>query len=42
MLSKFSVKKPFTVFVAAVIAVVFGCVAVYEMTPDLLPEISTP
>ena len=42
MIPRFSVKKPFTVFVAAVIAVVFGCVAVYEMTPDLLPDISTP
>ena len=39
---KFSVKKPFTVFVAAVIVAVFGCVSVYKMTPDLFPEISTP
>ena len=42
MLSKFSVKKPFTVFVAAVIVAVFGCVSVYKMTPDLFPEINTP
>ena len=39
---KFSVKKPFTVFVAAIIVAVFGFVAVYKMTPDLFPEIDTP
>ena len=42
MLSKFSVKKPFTVFVAAIIVCVFGGVALYKMTPNLFPEISTP
>ncbi len=42
MLSRFSVKKPFTVFAAVVIVIVFGAVAAYKMTPDLFPEINTP
>ncbi|MDD6311249.1 MAG: efflux RND transporter permease subunit [Firmicutes bacterium] len=42
MLSKFSVKKPFTVFVCAIIVLVFGGVSMVKMTPDLFPEITTP
>ena len=42
MLTKISVKKPFTVFVAVVIVLVFGLVGLYRMTPDLLPNISAP
>ena len=42
MISKYSVRKPFTVFVAAIIVCVFGGVALYKMTPNLFPEISTP
>ena len=42
MLTKISVKKPFTVFVAVVIVLVFGLVGLYKMTPDLFPNISAP
>ncbi|MDO4485770.1 MAG: efflux RND transporter permease subunit [Bacillota bacterium] len=42
MLSKFSVKKPFTVFVAVVIIIVFGVISFMKMTPDLFPKINTP
>ena len=42
MLSKFSVKKPFTVFVAVVIVLVFGVISFMKMTPDLFPKINTP
>ncbi|MDO4177340.1 MAG: efflux RND transporter permease subunit, partial [Bacillota bacterium] len=42
MLTKYSIKKPFTIFVAVVVVAVFGFVAVYKMTPDLLPSIDTP
>ena len=42
MLSKFSVKKPFTVFIAVVIVIVFGVISYTKMTPDLFPNINTP
>ncbi len=42
MLTKYSVKRPFTVIVGVIIAIVFGVVALYSMTPDLLPNISAP
>ncbi len=42
MLSKFSVKKPYTVLVAVVLAVVLGVVSFTKMTTDLLPNISLP
>lgn len=42
MFPKFSVKKPFTVFVAVVIVAVLGGMSLYKMTPDLFPEMSTP
>lgn len=42
MLSKFSVKKPFTVLVAVIIIIVFGVISFMKMTPDLFPNINTP
>ena len=42
MLSKFSVKKPFTVLVAVVVIIVFGAVSFTKMTPDLFPSINMP
>jgi HAE1 family hydrophobic/amphiphilic exporter-1 len=42
MISKFSVKKPFTVLVAVILVLVLGAVSVTKMTPDLLPEMSFP
>lgn len=42
MLSKFSVKKPFTVLVAVIIIIVFGVISFVKMTPDLFPNINTP
>ncbi|MEG0924324.1 MAG: efflux RND transporter permease subunit [Anaerovoracaceae bacterium] len=39
---KFSVKKPLTVFVAAVIIIVLGVVSFTKMTPDLLPNMDMP
>lgn len=41
-MSKFSVKKPFTVFVAVVICLILGGVSFTKMTTDLLPEFSLP
>lgn len=42
MLSKFSVKRPYTVFVAVVLVIVLGVVAFMNMTPNLLPNIDLP
>ena len=42
MLSKFSVRKPFTVLVAVVIVIIFGVISFTKMTPDLFPNINTP
>lgn len=42
MLSKFSVKKPVTIFVAVVLVIVLGVVSFYKMTPDLLPNMDLP
>ena len=39
---KFSVKKPFTVFVAVIAILVLGVVAYTRMTPDLLPNMDFP
>ncbi|MBQ8835188.1 MAG: efflux RND transporter permease subunit [Oscillospiraceae bacterium] len=39
---KFSVKKPFTVFVAVIAILVLGVVAYFKMTPDLLPNMDFP
>ena len=41
-MSKFSVKKPFTVFVAVIAILVLGVVAYFKMTPDLLPNMDFP
>lgn len=41
-MSKFSVKKPFTVLVMVVIILVLGVVSVMRMQMDLLPEINLP
>ena len=42
MLTKYSVKRPFTIFVGVIIAIVFGAVALYSMTPDLMPSLNAP
>lgn len=42
MLGKFSVKKPYTVLVAVILAVVLGVVSFTRMSTDLLPSISLP
>ncbi|MGX8774789.1 MAG: efflux RND transporter permease subunit, partial [Bacillota bacterium] len=42
MLTKYSVRRPFTIFVGVVIAVVFGAISLYSMTPELMPNLSTP
>ncbi len=42
MISKFSVKKPYTVLVGVILAVVLGVVSFTRMTADLLPSISLP
>ena len=39
---KFSVKKPFTVFVAVIAVLVLGVVSYLKMTPDLLPNMDFP
>lgn len=42
MISKLSIKKPFTVFVMVVLILVFGFVAYTKMTPDLFPSMDLP
>lgn len=42
MLSKFSVKKPYTVFVGVVLVIILGIVSFTRMTTDLLPNMSLP
>ena len=42
MISKFSVRKPYTVLVGVVLAIVLGVVSFTRMTADLLPGISLP
>ena len=42
MIAKFSVKKPYTVLVGVVLAIVLGVVSFTKMTTDLLPNISLP
>ena len=41
-MSKFSVKKPLTVFDAVIAVIVLGVVAYLKMTPDLLPNMDFP
>lgn len=42
MISKFSVKKPYTVLVAVIMVIILGIVSLTKMTTDLLPSISLP
>ena len=42
MISKFSVKKPFTVVVAIVMVLILGYVSFTRMTTDLLPSMELP
>jgi len=42
MLSKFSVKKPFTVIVGIIIVLILGVVSYTKMTLDLIPSINLP
>lgn len=42
MLSKFSVKKPYTVLVGIVLILVLGIVSFQRMTTDLLPDMNLP
>lgn len=42
MLSKFSVKKPYTVVVAVVLVIILGIVSFSNMTVDLLPSMNLP
>lgn len=42
MFSKFSVKKPYTVWVGVVLVLVLGVVSLMRMTTDLLPNMSLP
>ena len=41
-MTSFSVKKPFTVFVAVVAILVFGVMSYVKMTPDLMPNMDSP
>ena len=41
-MSEFSVKKPYTVLVGVVLAIVLGVVSFTKTTMDLLPNISLP
>ena len=41
-MSKFSVKKPFTVLVGLVLVLVLGVVSFSKMTTDLLPNMDLP
>lgn len=41
-MTSFSVKKPFTVFVAVVAILVFGVMSYVKMTPDLMPNMDYP
>jgi len=42
MLSKFSVKKPYTVVVAVVIVLILGIISFINLNTDLLPSIDLP
>lgn len=41
-MSKFSVRKPFTVLVGVIAIIVLGIVSFTRMTPDLLPSMNLP
>lgn len=42
MISNYSVKKPFTVFVAVILIIILGCISFMNMTTDLLPKMDLP
>ncbi len=42
MISKFSVKKPYTILVAVIMVIILGVVSLTKMTADLLPNINLP
>ena len=42
MLSRFSVKRPYTVLVGVVLVLILGYVSFTKMTTDLLPSINMP
>ena len=42
MLSKFSVKKPYTVIVGIILVIVLGVISFANMTTDLLPNMDLP
>ena len=42
MISKFSVKKPYTILVGVLLVIVLGIVSFTKMTTDLLPDLSLP
>lgn len=41
-MSKFSVRKPFTVFVIVILIIILGCMSFSKMAADLLPSINLP
>ncbi len=41
-MTKFSVKKPFTIFVAVIAIAIFGVISYTKMVPDLLPNMDYP
>ena len=42
MISKFSVKKPLTIFVAVILIIILGVISFNKMTTDLLPSMEFP
>ncbi len=42
MLSRFSVKRPYIIIVAVIIALILGCVSLSKMKTDLLPDMDLP
>ena len=42
MLSKFSVKRPYTVLVGVLLILILGFVSITKMTTDLLPSMNLP
>lgn len=42
MLSKYSVKKPYTIVVSVILVILLGVISFTRMTADLLPSIDLP
>ena len=40
MISKYSVRRPYTVLVGVILVIVLGVVSLMKMTTDLLPDMS--